>query len=64
MPFEELPEGQTHYENDNCGEPEHNENIVNCKDCLAHYSKGFLHTCPPLMRFLVKTYKEKKEIDS
>lgn len=24
MSFKDLPEGQTHYENDGCGEPEHN----------------------------------------
>ena len=25
MPFTDLPEGQTHYQNDGCGCPEHNE---------------------------------------
>lgn len=25
MPFEDLPEGQTHYQNDGCGESEHND---------------------------------------
>lgn len=24
MPFKDLPEGQTHFENDGCGIPEHN----------------------------------------
>ena len=35
MPFKDLPEGQTHYENDGCGEPAHNspmpQNISNWK---------------------------------
>lgn len=25
MPFKDLPEGTTHYQNDNCGEPAHNK---------------------------------------
>lgn len=31
MPFKESPEGQTHYQNDGCGEPAHNDGMENTK---------------------------------
>lgn len=34
MPFQDTPEGQTHYENDGCGEPAHNRPVeMICKKC-------------------------------
>src|SRR3990167_10729324 len=33
MPFKDSPEGQTHYENDGCGMPEHNVQKETCNEC-------------------------------
>lgn len=30
-----------------------------CEDCLAHYSKGYPHICPPWLKAIVKAKKEK-----
>ena len=37
--FKDLPEGQTHYENDNCGEPAHNRAMP--KDFIEEAVENF-----------------------
>lgn len=33
MPFKDSKEGSTHYQNDGCGEPAHNDKVACCKEC-------------------------------
>lgn len=35
MPFKDLPAGTTHYQNDGCGEPEHNDKSTTPHDCAV-----------------------------
>ena len=35
MPFKDTKEGQTHYQNDNCGEPDHNNPIITQSIAIA-----------------------------
>jgi hypothetical protein len=52
--FKENKEGQTHYFNDGCGEPEHN-GFTHCNDCLAWFKGN--HACDGLMKALVNHKK-------
>lgn len=36
MPFQDTKEGQTHYENDGCSEPEHNKDVDFPKGCKRY----------------------------
>ena len=40
-------------------------NIV-CPDCMAHYTKGYNHICPPWLKYLVGLNKKKnaKNVDN
>lgn len=31
--------------------------MLHCEDCLAHYSKGYNHVCPPWLKMLVQAKK-------
>lgn len=33
--------------------------MLHCTDCLAHYSEGFNHVCPPWLKMMVTAYNEK-----
>lgn len=54
--FKETPKGQTHFYDDNCGDPKHN-NLKHCKKCWAYYRGE--HNCDGLMKLLVKEYNKK-----
>lgn len=41
--FKDLPEGQTHSENDGCGEKEHNKDMKKSKCCGASVSGGIVY---------------------
>lgn len=33
------------------------EKMHKCEDCLAHYSEGYNHVCPPWLKMLVANRK-------
>lgn len=49
MPFKDTHEGQTHYENDACGEPEHNKKLHNF---LQQESEEFARELGELLHFV------------
>jgi len=35
--------------------------MLKCPDCLAHYSEGYDHICPPWLKALVKLKKDEHQ---
>jgi predicted amidophosphoribosyltransferase len=62
--MKDTSEGQTHFYDDNCGEPAHNEGNIICPNCMAHFHHSHLphHVCDGLMKLLVKANKNKNRL--
>ena len=39
------------------------ENLIHCEDCLAYYTKGYNHVCPPWLKALVAKKKKEQAAD-
>lgn len=37
------------------------ENMIHCEDCLAYYTPGYNHVCPPWLKALVERRKRLDE---
>ena len=60
--MEDLPEGQTHYENDGCGEPEHNRPTPPSMEWEERFDKEFYECIPEpedVKDFIRKLLQEK-----
>lgn len=58
MPFKDLPEGQTHYENDGCGEPAHNPMTKLPEEVEREFDERFVKKTYPFLGGQHNYFKE------